>query len=446
MKFGSIASGIDAASIAWNQLGFNAAWFSEIADFPSKVLSHHYTEIPNYGDMVKLPNLIESNEIDSPEMICGGTPCQAFSFAGWKKGLADERGLLTIKFVEIVNKIDFARQEKGKKKSIVLWENVEGVLGDKKNAFGILLSALAGLETELKVPKWTSSGALLGPYRNLAWRVLDAKYFGLPQQRKRIFLVATDASIDPTSILFEETYFNKTLFNYKKELYLSKSIQREPTLFDEESSNINNPLVKTIKNTKFEVFRDYTDCLYTAYGTKWNGNAAANNGSLFISQNDRVRRLTPVECERLMGFPDNYTLIPGSSDTNRYQAIGNSWAIPVIKWIGSQIKKNNIDHKGKFQIESLTPNISLNESRLYLFKEDFIQIGYNKYLNLSLSSNKPTKGDIFKIIDFDPEDKFYLSLKGVKGILRRQKEKKQNVNTKLTQLFDNFLKSQHSYS
>ena len=85
------------------------------------------------------------------------------------------------------------------------------------------------------------------------------------------------------------------------------------------------------------MFREYTDCLYSAYGTKWNGNAAAYNGSLFVVQDQRIRRLSPLETERLMGFPDNYTNLVGAKKTNRYQGTGNSWAVPVVKWIGERL-------------------------------------------------------------------------------------------------------------
>ena len=108
----------------------------------------------------------------------------------------------------------------------------------------------------------------------------------------------------------------------------------------------------------FEIFREYTDCLYSAYGTKWNGNAAAYNGSLFVSQDDRIRRLSPLECERLMGFPDEYTNIKGAKKTNRYQAIGNSWAIPVIRWIGERL--NSIS-----QNESLISDTNSNCLQIY---------------------------------------------------------------------------------
>lgn len=342
MKYGSVCSGIEAASVAFNPLGYEASWVSEIADFPSQVLKYHYPDISNHGDMNKLPELIKSNVIEAPDILCGGTPCQAFSLAGWKQGLNDTRGQLTLKFIEIADAIDERREKEKKEKAIIIWENVEGVLKDKTNAFGIFISGLAGLDNELNVKKWTTAGVLYGKKRNIAWRVLDAKFFGLPQQRKRLFLIATGKNVDPKSILFEQTKYSEKLFNYKKNTYNipKRELNKTPLLFNDNIKKTKFSNVYCIEDNKFEVFREYTDCLYAAYGTKWNGNAAAYNGSLYVAQNEKVRRFTPLECERLMGFPDNYTLIPGNRDTTRYQAIGNSWAVPVVNWIGKQIKKN----------------------------------------------------------------------------------------------------------
>jgi len=227
MKFGSVCSGIEAASVALTPLGFEASWFSEIADFPSRVLKHHYPDIPNHGDMNDFPDLIESGVIEAPDMLCGGTPCQAFSLAGWKQGLNDTRGKLTLKFIEIADAIDKKRKSHGKGESIVLWENVEGVLKDKTNAFGIFISGLAGLDEELPSRKWSLSGVLYGKNRNLAWRLLDAKYFGLPQQRRRLFLIATNTNIDPKSILFEQTKYSEELFSYKKNTYIESNNNKE---------------------------------------------------------------------------------------------------------------------------------------------------------------------------------------------------------------------------
>ena len=173
---GSICSGIEAASVAWSDLGFSFNWFSEISAFPSKLLSTKYPDTPNLGDMCELPNKLARHEVASPDLICGGTPCQAFSLAGWKKGLNDDRGNLTLKFVDIINANDEVRLSENKCRTIVFWENVEGVLRDKTNAFGCFLASLAGFDDEIQINgKWPHSGLVRGPTRNIAWRIIDAK-------------------------------------------------------------------------------------------------------------------------------------------------------------------------------------------------------------------------------------------------------------------------------
>ena len=106
ISVGSVCSGIEAASVAWGAQGFSFKWFSEIAPFPSKLLALKYPNIPNVGNMVDIPEMLEHGLIEAPDIICGGTPCQAFSYAGWQKGLKDGRGNLTLKFVDIVNTND----------------------------------------------------------------------------------------------------------------------------------------------------------------------------------------------------------------------------------------------------------------------------------------------------------------------------------------------------
>lgn len=190
LTVGSICSGIEAASVALGDLGFDFKWFSEISNFPSKLLELKYPTVQNLGDMCEIPKMLKSGEVFAPDLICGGTPCQAFSLAGWKKGLVDDRGNLTLRFVDIIEQNDSIREREGKLPSMVLWENVEGVLKDKTNAFGCFLSSLAGYDKELVVSRWPQAGVIHGPKRNIAWRVLDAKYFGLPQQRRRLYLLA----------------------------------------------------------------------------------------------------------------------------------------------------------------------------------------------------------------------------------------------------------------
>ncbi len=436
LTFGSVCSGIEASQLAFSSFGFNQQWSSEIAEFPSKVLEHHYSTIPNVGDMTNIPKLILDKKIDAPDLFCGGTPCQAFSLAGWKNGLADKRGQLTITFIEIANAIDKIRAKEKKSSSIILWENVEGVLNDKTNAFGNFIAGLAGYDNEIKVSKWSKSGYLEGPDRNVAWRVIDAKYFGLPQQRKRLYVLAGGKNFRPDHVLFE--FDKKNILKYIKSTSQSSQISSN-NLF-QEAFNLKASSSERIfyKNGyKFEVFREYTDCLYAAYGTKWNGNAAAYNGSLYIAQNDRIRRLTPLECERLMGFPDNYTLVNGNSDTNRFQAIGNSWAVPVVKWICEKIVshlKNNSEKKLIEWDKSVRKTDNNQKANLFLL-DGVSLINQNLYLNTSAIPNKPTEGDLKNIVETeDIPEKFYLSAQACKGILRRKNERDLKMNQQLEKL------------
>ena len=206
VTYGSVCSGIEAATQAWHPLGMRAAWFAEIEPFPSAVLAHHYPDVPNLGDMTKLAALVLASKISAPDVLIGGTPCQAFSVAGMREGLTDPRGALTIKYVELADAVDYVRAGQRKPASVIVWENVPGVLSDKGNAFGCFLGALAGEDCELQPPgkRWQDAGCVYGPKRTIAWRVLDAQYFGLAQRRRRVFVVASARDgFDPTEVLFE---------------------------------------------------------------------------------------------------------------------------------------------------------------------------------------------------------------------------------------------------
>lgn len=409
---GSVCSGIEAASVAWQPLGMNFEWFSEIANFPSQILAMKYPNIPNLKDMNDIPFKIESKEIAAPDLICGGTPCQAFSLAGEKNGLNDYRGNLTLRFVDIIEANDKRRQEEGKKPSIIFWENVEGVLTDKTNAFGCLVCSLAGLDEMIELKRWPNAGVIHGPTRNIAWRVLDAKYFGLPQQRRRLYLLAGGKNFFPENVLFE--YHTHPLCEY-------------PT----------TSLTFEKDGHQFEVFREYTDCLYSAYGTKWNGNSAAYNGSLFIVQDQRIRRLSPLECERLMGFPDHYTNLPTAKKTNRYQAIGNSWAVPVIRWIGKRLIEYSkdfleLDKKQDFLSSRL---LKLSNQEFFMnFGKDIVQIDWENLMNCTMVPEECYFKEIREIIcPMAPED-IYLSPVGCSGIIRRKKERNLKMNFRLEEV------------
>lgn len=192
MKYGSVCSGIEAASVAWHGLGWQPTWFAEIQPFAGAVLKHHHSTVPNLGDMTKIASSIKNGSVAAPDVLVGGTPCQAFSMAGARRSLSDVRGGLTLKFVELANAIDQKRKSSGKSPAVILWENVPGVLSTKDNAFGCFLGALCG-ETQPLQPtgrKWTNAGIVRGPTRTVVWRVLDAQHFGVAQRRQRVFVVA----------------------------------------------------------------------------------------------------------------------------------------------------------------------------------------------------------------------------------------------------------------
>lgn len=207
IQFGSVCSGIEAASVAWHPLGWVSAWLSEVDSFASAVLAHHYPHTTNHGDMTKLSDRVASGEIDAPDVLVGGTPCQAFSVAGLRMSLSDARGNLSLSFVGLANAIDDLRRNRGRPSAVIVWENVPGVLNTSDNAFGCFLGGMAGCYTAIPAPQgsgWPDAGVVVGPRRTVAWRILDAQFFGLAQRRRRVFVVASARDgFDPAAVLFE---------------------------------------------------------------------------------------------------------------------------------------------------------------------------------------------------------------------------------------------------
>jgi DNA (cytosine-5)-methyltransferase 1 len=450
LRFGSVCSGIEAASVAWHPLGWKAAWLSEIEPFPCAVLKHHYPDVPNYGDMTLLPAKILAGEIEAPDLFCGGTPCQAFSVAGLRNSLDDARGNLSLTFCEIANAIDNRRSVRGESPSIVFWENVPGVLNTKDNAFGCFLGALAGEDEALIAPggRWTNAGFIDGPQRAVAWRVLDAQYFGVAQRRRRVFVVASAREdFDPAEILFEFKGVRRDTAPSREARKVTPTISSSGTGVSRVGFNcedewfIETPAIdsytpssiggyregvgtlranggdigggsenlvaarmvafgeyiddNTASAMKARDYKDATDLVAQAIPlntmtmqgrpsdegrmgsgigepgdpcptlTKNHSHAVAvaptltasndpsrspqstevtNQVAAVHSASMAVRRLTPTECERLQGFPDGYTNIPWrkaaeSPDGPRYKALGNSWAVPVVRWIGERIAR-----------------------------------------------------------------------------------------------------------
>jgi DNA (cytosine-5)-methyltransferase 1 len=369
VKYISVCSGIEAATVAWNPLGWEPLCFSEFYKFPSQVLAHHYPNITNHGDITKF---MEWPEYE-PNILVGGTPCQSFSVAGLRKGLDDERGNLMLTYLKIVDKY---------RPKWVVWENVPGCLSTNGGRdFGTFLGGLAKLGY------------------GFAYRVLDAQYFGVAQRRRRVFVVGCLGDWrSAAAILFErdslcgnpapsrETGKNVTA-NAQKGIRSGDEIARCLTSgigqrLDSETETmiVHGTQDPCGSDISFSQGRNNggENVLVKSYGIpgNWIGRSPENGGNSTefmeeispcqtttdkhgvvrytintkdgrrepcVAQEMQVRRLTPIECERLQGFPDGYTDIKPKGkqtpDGPRYKALGNSMAVPVMNWIGKRIQQ-----------------------------------------------------------------------------------------------------------
>lgn len=296
MIYGSLCSGIEAATAAWRPLGWRPAFYAEIEKFPSALLAHHYPEIPNHGDITAFAQWPDY----AINVLVGGTPCQAFSLSGFRKGLDDPRGHLTLTYLAVAARY---------RPNWLVWENVPGVLSSGGGRdFGALLGGLGQLGY------------------GFAFRVLNAQYFGIPQQRRRVFVVGYSGNWRPAAaVLFE------------RESFAGCASTRGPARQNIEPADDAgakdddaDPIVSNAEGTTGLPFL-----------TRSNIGKHINNQSPLVSHCGRVRRLTPRECERLQGFRDDYSLVPFSgrpaADGLRYKALGDSMAVPVMEWLGRRI-------------------------------------------------------------------------------------------------------------
>ena len=403
MKYLSVCSGVEAATVAWHEMGWSPVAFSEIEPFPSAVLAHHYPNVPNLGHMTKYK---EWNLKESIDILVGGTPCQSFSVAGLRKGLEDPRGNLALTYIGILDKF---------KPKWCVWENVAGVLSSNGGRdFGSFLGALAELGY------------------GFAYRVLDAQHFGVPQRRRRVFVVGClGDGVSASKVLFEpESMLGNTpksrssrqtvargsesrspnrdttigtllARDYKgvgnQDLTDGRGLVLEPIVYEthpndsrvKEMGNVcqtvtsrwgtgggNVPIALAENTIGRQPMNGGNGTGFTENGPMYTLNATGVHGVAYgfeagiakrdgspnrfveelsptlranmgdnqtaMANNMAVRRLTPIECERLQGFPDDYTNIPWrkkpeSPDGLRYKAMGNSMAVPCMKWIGKRI-------------------------------------------------------------------------------------------------------------
>ena len=299
MTYLSVCSGIEAVSVAWEPLGFKPIGSSEIESFPCELLKQKYPNVKNYGDITQH----EKWNIGQFDILVGGTPCQPFSIAGKRGGTADERGALMYAYLGIVETY---------RPRWVIWENVPGVLSS--NSGYDFTSFLACLE---------ECGY------GWAYRVLDAQYFGVPQRRRRVFVVGhSDNRTDlAAKVLFEPESMCGNIAT-------GSETQKETAIF------IGKGVSYFRRGGNYKYHKD------KKAATLRSGAAFDCFDLVLASEKKDIRRLTPLECERLQGFPDNWTQIewrgkPAEQcpDSLRYKAIGNSMAVPVMRWIGERIKK-----------------------------------------------------------------------------------------------------------
>jgi len=364
MRYLSVCSGIEAASVAWESLGWTPVAFAEIERFPSQVLAHHFPGVPNLGDMTKYKDW--NIDRDAVDLIVGGTPCQSFSVAGLRKGLEDPRGNLALTFLGMV---DHYRPE------WVIWENVPGVLSSSGGRdFGSFLGALGQLGY------------------GFAYRVLDAQYFGVPQRRRRVFVVAHSSgdSRRAAEILFEpESLRGNPTKSRASGQETAQCLTTGTGCRYAPNTETLIPVMYSVRedakaNTFSAVKSEVANCIQSTqpattshhainyvvqpahtfkirglgHYTGTNGGVAkpGTGGSGYMGQDEKaytiatsqdqhlmqgmaVRRLTPTECERLQGFPDGWTdILQTTPDGPRYKALGNSMAVPVMRWIGSRIQ------------------------------------------------------------------------------------------------------------
>lgn len=327
MRYGSVCSGIEAASVAFRPLGWEPKFFAEIEPFASSVLKARFPDVRNLGDFTKIKPSDYEGEID---LLIGGTPCQAFSVVGLRKGLDDERGNLAL---------EFARLAFRTKARYVVWENVPGALSSGCGQdFASFVSLLAGWEVSVPKGGWRRAGLITAAPGcfNVGWRVFDAQYTrvsqfprAIPQRRKRVILVGSLGTWESVAkVLFDEELSGG-----------SAAPSREPW---REAPEVCGRLARECVPLDLTNLDGRVNHLG---GKSWDiPNSAAysitRRRPSGVCVDGLARKFTPRECERLMGFPDDWTLVPWKrklTDAPRYKALGNSMCVNVIQWIAERI-------------------------------------------------------------------------------------------------------------
>jgi len=315
IKFGSLFSGIGGFDLGFERAGMSCAWQCEIDKRCQEVLKKHW-DVKIYDDVRE----ITKENTESVDVICGGFPCQDVSVAGNRKGLAGERSGLWFEYLRVLSELT---------PRWVVIENVPGLLSSNRGRdFAVILSGLAEL----------------GYFSS--WRILDAQYFGVPQRRRRVFIVGSLGNGDSAKILFESESMSGNIEKGKKnERDISGTISTcsgrasfrgrtgenmiaIPVLSREgQSYNPSNSNFIWDFHRQDGTYRPQSNTMPTVHSKYGTG----GNNMPFVG----VRRLTPVECAKLQGFPGNWNDL--MSDSARYRQFGNAVCVPVAEWIGKRI-------------------------------------------------------------------------------------------------------------
>ena len=413
MRYLSLFSGIEAATVAWKPLGWDCVGVAEIEPFPCAVLAHHYPTVPNLGSVTEITEA-QIAALGHIDLVVFGSPCQDLSVAGKRKGLKGERSDL---FFTAMRIIGWAREHCGCR--FALWENVPGAFSSNQGSdFAAVVEHMAGLALDVPPKGWGTEGCAIGEEGMVEWAVLDAQWFGVAQRRRRVFALADfgDWPNRPPILLEPEGLRGDSAPSREAGEGTAGGFARSVALRGREggataelgdevqnclrasSGGGDKPHVITMGygqggaqwpaeiaptlNAHFGekqgledqhingggIQEESTHTLDQAMGIAIaiqagalrenpesgpNGAGVSTKGVAYtlearaevqatMTPDMQVRRLTPRECERLQGFPDDYTLIPvrgkPAADGPRYKALGNSMAVPVMNWIGRQVE------------------------------------------------------------------------------------------------------------
>jgi len=375
MRYSTLCSGIESPTVAWAPIGWTPVWYSEIETFPCALLRHYYPQVPNLGDMTCIHDH-ETYKTQPVDIICAGTPCQSFSLAGLRGGMADPRGNLTLHFLRVLAE---------RRPRWVVWENVPDIM-----------SSWTDVEIGKKgqIRQTNDFDTFLAGLRqvgySVAWRILDAQYFGLAQRRERLFVVGYfgDDWRPPYAVLSDPSCLSGHPApgrcagqsvaaltasgvgtcgaddNQARAGHLvvsppvtSKWAKGVGGYSGDETQNLVVGTLTGCMNDKWGsnqwvdqahyVISPVADTLTANWHKSGGSCAGTRTGKGLINPviyRHGIRRLTPLECERLQGFPDNYTRIPYRNKPSencpaapRYRAIGNAMPVPVMAWIGRRI-------------------------------------------------------------------------------------------------------------